>query len=134
RVPGHYSPLALHGADFVGSHVADQRVAKARLELRLQYQDEQDEKKKDESKTNGESDTPEPEIPPGHVMVCRIEQAALNNPKLKDVTRPLRHALNQPLPLVPAPALHEVRGRLLFEFRYAQSVIDFVLGDLVGRQ
>ena len=70
----------------------------------------------------------------GGVEYCRIEETALKNSKLKDIVGPLKHALNQPLPLVPVPPLHEVRGRLLFEFPYAASVIDFVLGDLVGRQ
>ncbi|MDT3683743.1 MAG: AAA family ATPase [Pseudorhodoplanes sp.] len=134
KVPDHYSHLALHGADFIGSHMADRRAAKVRRDVERKYEDERNEKKNDDNKANSGADAPEPEIPPGHVMVCRIEEAALNNPKLKEIVRPLKHALDEPLPLVPVPPLHEVRGRLLFEFPYAEKVIDFVLGDLVGRQ
>jgi len=134
KVPEHYSHLALDGAEFIGSRMADRRVARARRELECKYEEERNEKKQDGEKSNGGADAPEAEVPPGHVMVCRIDEAALKNPKLKDIIGPLKHALNEPLPLVPVPALHEVRGRLLFEFPYAQTVIDFVLSDLVGRQ
>ena len=35
---------------------------------------------------------------------------------------------------MPVPLLHEVRNRLLFEFPYAEQVIDFALADLVGKR
>jgi ATP-dependent Lon protease len=52
--------------------------------------------------------------------------------KIKDVAGPLRHAINFARPLVPVP-LNDVRARLLCELPYAESLIDFVLGNLVGR-
>ena len=134
KVPEHYSHFALDGADFIGSHMADRRMAKTRRDVARKYEDERNGKKKSDDQANSGADTPQPEIPPDHVMVCRIEERALKNSKLKDIVGPLKHALNQPLPLVPVPPLHEVRGRLLFEFPYAEKVIDFVLADLVGRQ
>ncbi|KPF96245.1 AAA family ATPase [Rhodopseudomonas sp. AAP120] len=37
------------------------------------------------------------------------------------------------MPIAAAPPLHEARRQLLFEFPYAQEVIDFCLTDLIGR-
>lgn len=72
-------------------------------------------------------------VPPGHLIVCSMDKALLKNQKVKEVIRGHEHAINVALPLINAPPLHEVRQKLLFEFPYAQSVIDFVLSDLVGR-
>ena len=77
------------------------------------------------------AERPEPEAGPGQVRV-RVRAVSLNYRDLMMVRG--EYNSRQPLPLVPVPPLHEVRGRLLFEFPYAASVIDFVLTDLVGRQ
>lgn len=72
--------------------------------------------------------------PDGYLVVCRIAEADLKNHKLKEIARGHEHAIGKPLPLVTVPPLADVRKQLVFEFPYAESVIDKVLTDLVGRQ
>lgn len=72
-------------------------------------------------------------VPPGHLIVCCMDKELLKNQKVKEVMRGHEHAINAALPLIETPPLHDVRQKLLFEFPYAQTVIDFVLSDLVGR-
>lgn len=67
-----------------------------------------------------------------HLMVARISNDSMKNPKLKDILGPLKSVINVALPLVEVPPLHKVRDALLFEFPYAREVIDFTLADLVG--
>ena len=57
----------------------------------------------------------------------------MKNVKLKEVLRPLKNVINNPLPLIEVPVLHQLRTTLMFEFPYAIDVIDFALTDLVGR-
>lgn len=68
------------------------------------------------------------------IVICRIDKIAMKNSKLRDLIEPLRHVVNVSLPLVEVPPIHEVRSTLLFEFPYAENVIDFALADLVGRR
>ncbi|HZC96803.1 MAG TPA: AAA family ATPase, partial [Bradyrhizobium sp.] len=72
-------------------------------------------------------------IPRHHLVVARLSDEQMKNPKLRDILGPLKSAINTALPLVEVPPLHEVRNALLFEFPYAAEVIDFALADLVGR-
>jgi ATP-dependent Lon protease len=67
------------------------------------------------------------------LVVCRLDEAATKNPKMRELIAPMKSVIDTALPLVPVPPLHEVRGKLLFEFPYAEQVIDFALADLVGR-
>ena len=62
-----------------------------------------------------------------------MDKDMLKNPKSKEVVRGHEHAINNAMPLIETPPLHVVRDKLLFEFPYAQAVIDFVLSDLIGR-
>ena len=73
-------------------------------------------------------------VPEDHVLVCAMADADMKNLKMREIITPLKAAINVALPLVPVPPLHEVRDRLLFEFPYAENVVDFVLADLVGRR
>jgi ATP-dependent Lon protease len=57
----------------------------------------------------------------------------MKNPKMRELIVPMKAVINTALPLVPVPPLREVRDKLLFEFPYAEQVIDFALADLVGR-
>jgi ATP-dependent Lon protease len=66
-------------------------------------------------------------------VVCRLDEAAMKNPKMRELIAPMKAVINTALPLAPVPPLHEVREKLLFEFPYAERVIDFALADLVGR-
>ena len=69
-------------------------------------------------------------VAPNHLIVARIEQTELKNLKFID---PVRHVLNNALPLVETPPLDRVRTTLATEFPYAVDVVDFVLSDLIGR-
>ncbi|OSI67453.1 AAA family ATPase [Bradyrhizobium canariense] len=57
----------------------------------------------------------------------------MKNARLKELLTPFEGVINTPIPLVVTPPLAEVRKALLFEFPYAQNVIDTVLSDLIGR-
>ena len=66
-------------------------------------------------------------------MVCRLNETAIKNPKMREFIVSMKAVINTPFLLAPAPPLHEVRNKLLFEFPYAVQVIDFVLAEFVGR-
>lgn len=68
------------------------------------------------------------------MVVCRIDEATMQNPKMKELITPFKAAINVALPLILVPPLHVVREALRFEFPYAQHVIDFALADLIGRR
>jgi ATP-dependent Lon protease len=68
-----------------------------------------------------------------HLVICRLDDAAMKNPKMRELIAPMKAVINTPLSLVPVPPLHQVREKLLFVFPYAEQLIDFVLADLVGR-
>jgi hypothetical protein len=53
-----------------------------------------------------------------------MSEAATKNPTVKAAITPLKH--HRPL-LVPVRALQEGRSKLLFEFYYAEQLIDFAL-------
>jgi ATP-dependent Lon protease len=83
--------------------------------------------------TTDDHDSDSSAVPSGHLLVCRMDKDMLKNPKSKEVVRGHEHAINNAMPLIQTPPLHAVRDKLLFEFPYAQAVIDFVLSDLIGR-
>jgi ATP-dependent Lon protease len=72
-------------------------------------------------------------VPGRSLVIARLSEAERKNIKLKDILGPFKGVINEALPLVEAPPLHEVRNKLLSEFPYAADVIDFALADLVGR-
>jgi ATP-dependent Lon protease len=69
-----------------------------------------------------------------HLVVCRIDEATVTNPKMKELIAPFKNAINIAMPLILVPKLHDVREKLRFEFPYAHGVIDFALADLIGRR
>jgi ATP-dependent Lon protease len=71
--------------------------------------------------------------PEHHLVVVRLSNEEMKNPKLKDILGPLKRVINTALPLVEVPPLQEVRNTLVFEFPYAVDLVDFALADLVGR-
>ncbi len=130
-------PAAMNAA-YLGGRMAEHRVAAAKAAVRRELEEEHrtqqevDEKEKTAARqapaaAEGEA------ISERHVVVARLSEAEMKNPKLKDILGPLKHAVNTPLPLIDVPPLHRVRNALAFEFPYAMSVIDFALADLVGR-
>jgi ATP-dependent Lon protease len=127
---------AITAAYHAGRHVMQWRVALTEATLRKEFAEERQALEKTTAKAADQTrpaaetiDTPE-----DHVLVCRMADSDMKNGKMREVILPLRSAINFALPLVPVPALNEVRNRLLFEFPYAEHVVDFALADLVGRR
>ena len=74
-------------------------------------------------------------MPTAHqCVVVRLSEKEMTNFKLRELMPMLKNVINTPLPLIEPPPLEQVRETLLFEFPYAEGVIDAVLADLVGRR
>jgi ATP-dependent Lon protease len=135
-VSKHFS-AALNAA-ILGSNMAEHRIAAAKTAARRRVEEEVERRKKQEAEekaaeTEQVSPAATEAIPGHHLVVARLSQQEMKNPKLKDILAPLKGAINAPLPLVEVPPLHEARNALVFEFPYAVDVIDFALADLIGR-
>jgi ATP-dependent Lon protease len=132
----YHLPAASPNAHFLGDKMARRRLAAAKAQLKEEFEEE----RKDWQKIDAASD---PKAAPKasdelvtaahHLVVCRLDDGGMKNPKMRELIAPMKAVINTALPLVPVPPLHEVRGKLLFEFPYAEQVIDFALADLVGR-
>ena len=72
-------------------------------------------------------------LPSDHVVVGRMNEIEMRSAKVKDLIVPVREILNVPVPLVPTPALDQIRHALVAEFPHAVPVIDFALADLIDR-
>ncbi len=127
---------AADNAQVIGEQLVRRRVEAAEATLRREFREDEEEKFEAAGGSNADavtagnaSDT----IADGHLMVCRLDEAAMKNPKMREIIVPLKGIINTVLPLVQTPPLHSVRAQLLFEFPYAEQVIDFALADLVGR-
>ena len=72
-------------------------------------------------------------LPSDHVVVGRMNEIERRSAKVKDLIVPDREVLNLPVPLVPTPALDQIRHALVAEFPHAVPVIDFALADLIDR-
>jgi ATP-dependent Lon protease len=138
-VLGHfYSTSAAANASVIGSKMARLRIAEAAraVENRFEKEEKRREEKKEEATAEAvakaKTQAPDP-TPADHLVVCRLDQAALKNTRMKDITASLKAVINTALPLTPVPPLDEVRKALVFEFPYAEPVIDVALADLVGR-
>jgi ATP-dependent Lon protease len=141
RLPRYRQPgqIAATDASFIGSLTAPRRVEAAeeamwaRIEARAASQ-------RDEAEDADDQPTPQAQVPqssaPGQHqrVVARLSEKEMKNTRLKDLLPQFEGVINKALPLVvPPPPLEEVRKALLFEFPYAQNVIDTVLADLIGR-
>ena len=126
---------AITAAYHAGRHVMQWRVALTEATLRKEFAEERQAQEKATAKAAEQagSSAEAVKVPQDHVLVCQLSDADMKNGKLREIILPLKPAINIALPLVPVPALHEIRSRLLFEFPYAEHVIDFALADLVGR-
>jgi ATP-dependent Lon protease len=127
---------AADNAHVIGEQLARRRIEAAEAKLRKKFREDEEEKRKAAGGSNAGAVTASNAsgtIADGHLMVCRLDEAAMKNPKMREVTVPLKGIINTALPLVQVPPLHSVRAQLLFEFPYAEQVIDFALADLVGR-
>jgi ATP-dependent Lon protease len=121
----------------VGRKLAHRRVEATEASLRQQYREAAAERRQaiadEDGKTAG---VPFGDASPAgdFLTVCRLDEAAMKNPKMRELITPLKSVVNTALPLVSVPPLHQVRALLLFEFPFAASVIDFALANLVGRR
>jgi ATP-dependent Lon protease len=66
-------------------------------------------------------------------VVARLSEREMKNNRLKELLPQFEGVINSALPLVVPPPIEEVRKALLFEFPYAQNVVDTVVADLIGR-
>ena len=127
---------AADNAHVIGEQLARRRVEAAEAKLTKKFREKEEEKRKTAGESNAGAATASNAsgtIADGHLMVCKLDEVAMKNPKMREVTVPLKGIINTALPLVQVPPLHSVRAQLLFEFPYAEQVIDFALADLVGR-
>lgn len=135
QLPLYADTRALTNARRVAERMARQRIEQAIETVREQYKDRA-EKEKGQQDVREEASLNEDDADDarnGHLVICRLGDATLKSPKLKEIVAPLKAVINQALPIITPPPLHNARRQLLFEFPYAQDVIDFCLTDLVGR-
>jgi ATP-dependent Lon protease len=140
RLPRYQRPglVAAAHAAFVGDLTATRRVEaaeeamRAKLEARTARQTAEVEETDDQP--TPATQVPQPPAPGQHQRaVVRLSEKEMKNTRLKELLPQFEGVINKALPLVVPPPLEEVRKALLFEFPYAQNVIDTVLADLIGR-
>jgi ATP-dependent Lon protease len=134
----HYVGIgAAQNARMVGRRLATLRVDSAEEKLSEKYRKNEQERREAAALRDAGA-TREPTsaniVAEDHLVVCKLDEAAMKNQKTREVTAPFKGIINTALPLVQVPLLHGVRAQLLFEFPYAEQVIDFALADLVGRR
>lgn len=132
----YHPPTASPNAHFLGDKMARRRLAAAEAKLKEEFEEEREDWQKVDAASDPKAvpkTTDDLVTAEDHLVVCRLDDAAMKNPKMRELIVPMRAVINTALPLVPVPPLHEVRAKLLFEFPYAEQVIDFALADLVGR-
>lgn len=128
---------AIYAAAVIGERMAQRRGAALKATIQRQTRErEAKENERQKAKEAGQATDPAfaaNAISDHHLVVARLTDEQMRNPKLKEIVGPLKSIINVALPLAVPPPLHEVRNTLLFEFPYAVDVIDFALADLVGR-
>jgi ATP-dependent Lon protease len=135
----NYVPAAMNAA-ILGKQMAEYRLAAARTEVRRQVKQEEEKRRQNEEAKEKaaagwqQASSPGDAIQDHHIVVVRLSNEEMKNPKLKEVLGPLTSVINTALPLVEVPPLDQARSALMFEFPYAIEVIDFALADLVGRR
>jgi ATP-dependent Lon protease len=132
----YHLPAASPNAHFLGDKMARRRLAVAEARLKEEFEEEREDWQKVDAANDPKAAPKAPDnqvAAADHLVVCRLDDTAMKNPKMRELVAPMKAVINTALPLVPVPPLHEVRDKLLFEFPYAEGVIDFALADLVGR-
>lgn len=132
----YHSPTASPNAHYLGDKMARRRLAVAEAKLKEEFEEEREDWQKVDAANDPKAAPKTPAdmvASENHLVVCRLDDLAMKNPKMRELIAPMKAVINTALPLVPVPPLHEVRDKLLFEFPYAEQVIDFALADLVGR-
>jgi ATP-dependent Lon protease len=140
RLPRYQRPglVAATQASTLGDLTATRRVEaaeeamRARIEARAASQT-------DPAEDVDDQPAPREQVPPASApgqyqcVVVQLSEKEMKNTRLRDLLSQFESVINKALPLVAPPPLERVRDTLLFEFPYAQNVIDTVLADLVGR-
>jgi ATP-dependent Lon protease len=128
---------AAENAFLAGRRLATHRVDAAEEKLRKQHRENEQEKREAAAPSHAgaiTAPTATSAVADDYLIVCKLDEAAMKNPKMRELIAPFKDIINTRLPLVPVPPLHEVRAKLLFEFPYATAVVDFALADLVGKR
>jgi ATP-dependent Lon protease len=130
---------AAMNAIVLGRRMAQYRIAAAETAAWRQAKKEEEERRIEEEADAKATEAAQlisngsEAVPTGHLVVARLSGEEMKSVKLKDILGSLKHVVNTALPLIEVPMLHDVRNTLMFEFPYANEVIDFALADLVGR-
>jgi hypothetical protein len=138
-LPRMIVPTAAAGATRLGRQMAERRIAAAEAAVwrQMEEREARAQRAADRAKaghaSKGDPASNAGASPDNHLVVARLSDEQTKNVKLKEVMGPLKSVINVALPLVMVPPLHQVRDRLMFEFPYAEAVIDFALADLIGR-
>jgi ATP-dependent Lon protease len=131
--------VAANHARTLGDLTASRRVEAAeesiwsKIEARADAQMAKVEETDTSSSMRSAQTSPSPATGQPQRVVARLSDLEMKNTRLKELFVQFEGVINKPVPLVVTPPLAEVRKTLLFEFPYAQSVVDAVLADLVGR-
>lgn len=137
-MPAYASTSAADNARRLGRSLSRRRVEAAELELTKRYEEREEARMAATARKSGaterDGEVQAIDTPENCLVVCRMEDETLKNPKMKELVGPLKQIINAALPLILVPALHEVREKLRSEFPYAEQVTDFALADLVGRR
>jgi ATP-dependent Lon protease len=113
-------------AAFLGKSIAEHRIAAAKASVARRIQKEEERRQKEEAEkaakktaeTSDQAASPESHpIPDHHLVVARLSEAEMKNPKLKEIIGPLQPVLNVGLPLVPVPRCSRCATRSRSNFR-----------------
>jgi hypothetical protein len=130
--------VAATQASSLGNLTATHRVAEAQEAMRTRDKTHAA-SHNDESEDADERPAPQERVSPSSApvqhqrIIAQLSQKELKNTRLKELLPQFEGVINTAVPLVVTPPLDDVRKTLLFEFPYAQNVIDAVLADLIGR-
>jgi len=97
---------AADNANVIGEQLARRRVEAAEAKLRRKFREKEEEKRKTAGESNAGAATASntsATVADGHLMVCQLDEAAMKNPKMREVTAPLKGIINTALPLVQVP-------------------------------
>jgi hypothetical protein len=128
---------AIH-ASHLGDLTATRRVEAAEEALWARI-DAQTASQKQKSGEADDQSTPRAQVPTSptpaqnQCVVVQLSATEMKNNRLRELLPQFEGVINQAMPLVVPPPLEEVRKTLLFEFPYAENVVDTVLADLIGR-
>jgi ATP-dependent Lon protease len=140
RLPRYQRPglAAATHASFIGDLTATRRIEAAEQAVWSMIEPDATSQKAEAEDVSDQptlrAEVPQSPAPGQHQrVVARLSEKELKNPRLKELLPQLKDVINVGVPLIASPPLEDVRKALLFQFPYAQNVIDTVLADLVGR-